>query len=615
MDKDAKIKARAELLKKLNKDHGKGTIGVYSDMPRLDIETISSGSFGLDAALGVGGWARGRIVEIYGSEACLSADTVLSYEIRKPDGTKVNSKGGTISHLYERFHRLPFTGDGRGKNRAVPADHEFFLASVNEEDRIFGNKIIDVVDTGTKDCFRVTTASGETIEATEDHKFYTGTDFVELKELKVGDPVFVHNNTPFTTDFIQSSRVSRKDVYVKDHPVAGEKLVKDKKTGKEYLYKRLAKSRAVMEAHINGLSYEEYIGRLNDASLDGLIFLKREQHVHHINENCMDNSLSNLVIIDSSEHSRQHALERHNNLRFIAVEDSIVSIENVGPKATFDLKMNSPYNNFVADKFVVHNSGKTTLTLHAIAEAQKTGGMAAFIDAEHALDPDYAQNLGVNMDDLVLTQPDSGEQALDLAEELVSSNVFDIVVIDSVAALTPQAEIDGEMGDHNVGGQARLMSKALRKLAGPVHRSKTTLVFINQTRQKIGVMFGNPTITSGGRALPFYASQRVEISRIGNIKKGEEVPGCRTRCKVVKNKVAPPFRKCEFDIVFGKGINKTGEILDAATSLDLVDKSGAWYSYNGDKIGQGRDSALDWFVSNPVAFGEIETQVRAHYGF
>jgi len=329
MDKDDKLKAREELLKKLNKDHGKGTIGVYGSMEKIDVETISSGSFGLDAALGVGGWARGRMVEIYGSEA----------------------------------------------------------------------------------------------------------------------------------------------------------------------------------------------------------------------------------------------------------------------------------------------SGKTTLTLHAIAEAQKAGGLAAFIDAEHALDPSYAQNLGVDMDDLVLSQPDSGEQALNIARELIESNAFDIVVIDSVAALTPIKEIEGEVGDYHVGAQARMMSQALRKLAGPVHKSKTTLVFINQTRQKIGVMFGNPTVTSGGKALPFYASQRVEIARIGNIKKGEDVPGCRTRCTVKKNKVAPPFRKCEFDIVFGLGINKAGEILDAATTLGIVVKSGAWYKYNDENIGQGRDGALHWFTGNPEAFDTIETQVRAHYGF
>ena len=260
-------------------------------------------------------------------------------------------------------------------------------------------------------------------------------------------------------------------------------------------------------------------------------------------------------------------------------------------------------------------SGKTTLTLHAIAEAQKAGGLAAFIDAEHALDPDYAQRVGVDMDDLTLSQPDSGEDALNIAGKLVASNVYDIVVIDSVAALTPIKEIDGEVGDYHVGAQARMMSQALRKLAGPVHKSKTTLVFINQTRQKIGVMFGNPTTTSGGKALPFYASQRVEIARIGNIKKGDDVPGCRTRCTVKKNKVAPPFRKCEFDIVFGEGINKAGEILDAATTLGMVVKSGSWYKYHDENIGQGRDGALDWFKANPDEFDVIETQVRVHYGF
>jgi recombination protein RecA len=328
MDRDDKLKVRADLLKKLNKDHGKGTIGVYSDMPRLDVETISSGSLGLDVALGVGGWARGRIVETYGKNA----------------------------------------------------------------------------------------------------------------------------------------------------------------------------------------------------------------------------------------------------------------------------------------------SGKTTLALHAIAEAQKTGGLAAFIDAEHALDPSYAENLGVDMDDLVLSQPDNGEQALNITRELIESNAFDIIVIDSVSALTPIKEIEGEVGDYHVGAQARMMSQALRKLAGPVSSSKTTLVFINQTRMNIGVMFGNKETTSGGQALKFYATQRVEISKIGSLKKGDVILGGRTRCKVVKNKVAPPFKECEFDIVFGKGINKQGEILDAAIALNLIDKNGSWYTYDGENIGQGRDGALEWFQQNTDKLSKIEHVVRQHFG-
>lgn len=268
----------------------------------------------------------------------------------------------------------------------------------------------------------------------------------------------------------------------------------------------------------------------------------------------------------------------------------------------------------IVEIYGAESSGKTTLTLHAIAEAQAGGGLAAFIDAEHALDPAYAESLGVNMDDLVLSQPDNGEQALNIAAELVASNAFDIVVIDSVAALTPVKEIEGEVGDFHIGSQARMMSQALRKLASPVHKSKTTLVFINQTRVKIGVMFGNPNTTSGGNALKFYASCRVEIARTGTMKKGEDSLGCRTRCKVVKNKVAPPFKIAEFDIVFGEGINRAGEVLDAAIVLKLVDKAGAWYSYDGNNIAQGRDAAVVWLKENPEIYASIESTVRKELG-
>jgi recombination protein RecA len=259
-------------------------------------------------------------------------------------------------------------------------------------------------------------------------------------------------------------------------------------------------------------------------------------------------------------------------------------------------------------------SGKTTLTLHAIAEAQKLGGVAAFIDAEHALDVEYARRLGINTADLLISQPDTGEQALEIADTLVRSNAIDIMVIDSVAALVPKAEIEGDMGDSHVGLQARLMSQALRKLTGNINRSKTTVFFINQIRMKIGVMFGNPETTTGGNALKFYASQRLDIRRIGSIKSGDEVQGNRTRAKVVKNKVASPFREAEFEIMYGEGVNKTGEILDLAVSMGLVDKSGAWYSYQGDRMGQGRENAKVYLNDNPEVARTLEEAILEAHG-
>ena len=264
----------------------------------------------------------------------------------------------------------------------------------------------------------------------------------------------------------------------------------------------------------------------------------------------------------------------------------------------------------VIEIFGPESSGKTTMTLHCIAEVQKTGGVAAFIDAEHALDLNYAKKLGVQADDLLVSQPDTGEQALEIAETLVRSGAIDLIVVDSVAALTPRAEIEGEMGDSHMGLQARLMSQALRKLTAAIAKSQTTLIFINQIRMKIGVMFGNPETTTGGNALKFYSSVRLDIRRIESVKEGQDVMGNRVRVKVVKNKMAPPFRQAEFDIMFAEGISKTGELVDIGVEKKIIDKSGAWYSYKGERVGQGRDAARDFLKNNPAVANEIEGKLR-----
>ncbi|HCS11285.1 MAG TPA: recombinase RecA [Clostridiales bacterium] len=267
----------------------------------------------------------------------------------------------------------------------------------------------------------------------------------------------------------------------------------------------------------------------------------------------------------------------------------------------------------IIEIFGPESSGKTTVALHIIAEAQKKGGIAAFIDAEHALDPAYAKNLGVKVEEMIISQPDTGEQALEIAEALVRSGAIDIIVVDSVAALVPKAEIDGEMGDSHMGLQARLMSQALRKLAGAISKSNTVAIFINQLREKIGVMFGNPETTTGGRALKFYASMRLDVRRIETLKKGDDVYGNRTRVKVVKNKVAPPFKQAEFDIIYGKGISKEGCILDMAVEAGVVNKAGAWYSYENTRIGQGRENSKEYLLSNPELMAEIEKKVLEKY--
>ena len=268
----------------------------------------------------------------------------------------------------------------------------------------------------------------------------------------------------------------------------------------------------------------------------------------------------------------------------------------------------------VVEVFGPESSGKTTVALHAVAETQRIGGTAAFIDAEHALDPSYAKNLGVCLDDLYVSQPDTGEQALEIAEALVRSGAIDVVVIDSVAALVPKAEIEGEMGDSHVGLQARLMSQALRKLSGAISKSRAVAIFINQIREKVGIMFGNPEVTPGGRALKFYATIRLDVRRIETLKQGNDMIGNRTRIKVVKNKVAPPFKQAEFDIMYGYGISREGSIIDQGSDLDIISKSGAWYSLDNERLGQGRENAKQFMIDNPDIADTIENKIRQHYG-
>jgi len=298
-------------------------------------------------------------------------------------------------------------------------------------------------------------------------------------------------------------------------------------------------------------------------------------------------------------------------------EDTIVKIEGI-PTGSISLDAALGIGGIpqgrITEVYGPESSGKTTLTLHIIAEAQKSGGLAAFIDAEHAMDPEYAKKLGVDTDNLLISQPDTGEQALDITETLVRSGALDVIVIDSVAALVPKAELDGDMGDSHMGLQARLMSQALRKLTGTVSKSKTSVIFINQIRHKIGVMFGSPETTTGGNALKFYASVRLDIRRIGQIKEGDQVVGNRTRVKVVKNKVAPPFKNTEFDIMYGEGISYEGDLLDLAVQADIVNKMGAWYSFNKEKIGQGKENAKRYLQDNENVRNDIETGVKAFLG-
>ena len=614
---DPKMLAIMSTIASLEKKYGRGTVMEMGSQPvNSGIKVVPSGSILLDIALGIGGYPRGRIVEFFGEEACVCGDSHINYQVRV-GGRTINNKGETVKRLYERFNNQLLSNDGRGKAlRSEAIGAEFFVPSLNEEDRIFQNQIEDVVHTGEQECYELTTVGGYTIIATGEHRFFTGTHYVSLQELKPGDIILMHTNTPFEKEKFIADYVRRRGyIYVKHHPIAGTKNVTARISRfedqfKTYQYKRLLRSRAVVEADMNGLSLEDYINRLNSGVLEGLIFLNRDDHVHHKDECVVNDDLDNLIVIRSKEHTKLHALDRHNNLRFVAIEDYVASIKPVGLRETFDIRMTSPFNNYIVNNFVTHNSGKTTLALHAIANVQKEGGRALFIDVEHALDPLYASNLGVDLSTLLITQPDYGEQALDIAHEMIQSNALDVVVVDSVAALVPKSEFDGDMGDSHVGLQARLMGQAMRKLAGVSDRTKTLVVFINQLRSKIGVIYGSNSVTTGGNALKFFSSVRLDIKKRATLKEGETPFGNVTEVTVVKNKMSPPFKKATFDVVWGRGIVRSREILAAGTELEVISKAGSFYSYQGEKLGQGINNAVVTLESDLKLMDLIEKEIR-----
>lgn len=491
---DEQIEARKltqRAITNLEKQYGSGIVMRLGSGPlRKEIETIPTGSIGLDRALGVGGIPCGRVAEVYGPEQCLAGESFLQYEVWRGDH-RINHKGGTIRRLAERFHQQRTDKEPKqGQHLQINDGVQFYVKSVDDEGRIFRNLVLDVVNTGRKECFQVHTETGQVLRCTLDHKFMTPEGFVPLSDLEIGSEVFVHNNTRVKGC---KKYTNRPETYVKYHPHLPTKVVHCEKTDRDYVYYREQTSRLAYEAFLNDMTFDQYIEALNTwnrTQIRTFTFLPDDIHVHHKDEDFTNNSLSNLQLIDPSEHGKLHARDRIRNLSFIATPSKITKIFLVGQMDTYDLRCEYPYNNYIAEGIVVHNSGKTTLALHIVANAQRAGDICAFIDAEHALDIDYAAALGVDIDELLVSQPDCGEQALEIAENFVSSGGVKVVVIDSVAALTPRAEIEGEMGDVHVGLQARLMSQALRKLTATVSRNKAVVIFINQIRMKIGVQWG-----------------------------------------------------------------------------------------------------------------------------
>ena len=600
-----------DAIKKMEEKHGDGIVMRLDSDKKINVEVIPTGSINLDSALGVGGIAKGRIIEIYGPESCLAKDTFIQFVGRNVNGEPVTHHGGTIQQLYNKFYSIETTDGRTNRWKGLSSIVTYTLPSIDENENVFQNKILSIVKTGLKKCIRIKTSRGANIEATAEHKFYTGMGiYLPLSQLKVGDVIYLHENT-------RKHRTTKKIlkeyeyIRVKYHPTSFRIGTYFKK----YTYTKYAikKCNAVIEASKNNMSFDEYINFLNTATIakiDILWTIPKRSVCHHIDGDSMNDAIENLQLLTIHEHSVLHARKNKQYMNFIVTTDIIIDKEEVGERDTYDIECLSPYNNYIANKFVVHNSAKTTLALHIISNAQKMKMICAFIDAEHALDVDYARKLGVDTKDMYIAQPSSGEQALDIVEEFVKTGEVGLIVIDSVAALTPLAEINGEMGASHMGLQARLMSQALRKLTAITSKAKCTIIFINQIRTSIGQTWGSGEFTPGGKALKFYTSMRIEVRRANRLTRGEEIVGSRIAVKIAKNKLASPFKTTSFDVLFGEGISKVNDLLEFATLKGIVKKEGISFFFDNEKIGVGLDKTRAVLTDNIELFKKIEIACR-----
>lgn len=585
-----------DALDKLNKTYGIGSILALDSKGHGNYDLISTGSIGFDhITLGIGGFAKGKLYELRGWEGCLAEDTYIKFINVRPDGIVQDCKGGTIKNLYERFH-----------NRTdLTKDTTFNVTSINEENRIFRNQIADVVKSGVKECFELVTSHGFKIKATKDHKFFVGDSYLPLSELKVGDVVYIHKNTPYKSDQT-FERKKYKETTLKWYYKGSPREINGG------LYYREKVHRLVFEANMNNMSYEQYTnylnGNLQAKPEDGWDYLTIPEgyDVHHIDENTSNNDIENLQLYSKSEHAKFHALDRHNNLRFIATEDTIVSITSVGEIETYDIKCYFPYNNFIAEGIVVHNSGKSTICGHAVAECQKQGGKVLYIDGEYAVDKNYFQQLGVDTTKMLIAQPTCGEEGFNIAMEMINTGEIDLVVIDSDSSLIPKKMLDGEVGDSTIGRKALLNSNAYPKLKGALSKHNVCVIVISQYREKIGVMFGNPTTTQGGHALKFYSDCIIECTKTA-VKDGDQQYGNLTKLKTIKNKMFPPYRKSEFEIVYGLGIDKYKEIMMLGDEFEILRKYGKTITYSDVKY--QLDEFEELLTDNPEFLTSITNDI------
>lgn len=532
-----KVFESAVVIAAIKKERGDLTIVRGNQIP--DVRRIPTGDFEFDFATG-GGFPRGRYSIIFGPESsCLSGGTFIQYEIRTSEGKRQNHKGGTLENLYLRFNGLPRKGQGFYQ-RPSTVGSEFFAPSVNEEGRIIQNRILAVVKNGQKPVFKVTTQGGLQVIATADHRFLSDEGYVRLGGLDVGSVVMIHNNTPYRTDS-PASKAARPALHVKYHPYGTHHMVNG------YAYKYVITARLIYEARLNELEYDSYVNRLNSGDLTGLKFLTPDQHVHHRNENFRDNDEQNVVVLDASTHGRIHAWERHNNLRYTAVEDHIISIEPVGVETVYDIEMEDPYPNFVADGFVVHNC-KTNLAYLAIAEAQRGPeecNKAVLVDLEGAFDPNWAVQFGIDVEALIVVKPGYGEEAVDIIDALVRAEDVAIIVVDSLATIIASKEIEQSAEKFDVGTSSLLIKRMCNKVNNSLsqeakRKHDPCVIFINQIRFKIGVMFGNPETQPGGQAMKFLASLIVRVSGKNKIVKeyNPDTPVLKeVHAQIIKSKV------------------------------------------------------------------------------
>jgi len=470
------------------------------------------------------GLPSGKLVMFYGGEGCLSGNSFIRYSLCK-EGKMQNDKGGTIEKLYHRFNNIKMKGKG-SYQRPQTKESEFYAPCMNEDGRIFMNRIQKVIKTGNKPCFEICTKSGLSLIATEDHKLWTGTSYKEISEIRVGDPVFIHNNTRWTSDMEEkefalvgdSENTYRKYLYVKSHGVAGIK----KTDG--YAYHRLARSRAVIESQMNNMSFDEYIDCLNNRDISNLIFLRKDQEVHHIDEDITNDDIDNLIALDSSEHARGHALDRHNNLRFVAVEDTVESISSIENQDTYDISMESPYSNYIANNFVVHNCGKSSLAYRICGNAQQMDKPVFWIDCENSFSPQLAKINGMDPDNIALQNMYdvndvekifSAETILDTVMKACASGAG-VVVVDSVANLIPKYVLDNPADKETVAILARVLGRTLPKIASYAAANGTLVIFINQLRVNPGQMFGNPEGTTGGNAIKHACSVILKMNKLNS---------------------------------------------------------------------------------------------------